>query len=205
MRRARALGGAAFAVVILGGVGAAGMAASAPTAHGVAELAGGFPDGAPARVTGGFGEDSCYACHWEGTENDGVGTLTLGGLPEVWTPGAEYLLTVEIRHPGMEVAGFQLATRWGADTTQAGALAVPDDEADRVALLEEGGVSFAQHREAGTALAAEAIGRWTVHWTAPTEPRGEVVVNLAAVAGDQDRSQMGDDVYTLEVRVPPEG
>jgi hypothetical protein len=156
-----------------------------------------FPDGAPARVTGGFGEESCFGCHWNGPENDGVGSVRLTGFPASYQEGRSYLLTLELERPGMSVAGFQMAVRTLADTTQAGAFHVPAGEAERLTVVTDRDIEFAQHLERGTILDVPGVSRWTVEWTAPSH-RGPIALHLAALAGDGDRSQMGDHVYTLE-------
>jgi hypothetical protein len=210
------LAGAAVAFVLLGAIGitgARGLASATPApvtavSHGPGST---FPDGAPARVAGGFGGDTCLACHWEfDDKEDSVGSLHVSGLPEAWTPGESYTLEIEVKRPGMAVGGFQLAARFAADTTQAGTFHIPERESGRVAILDEGGLLFAQHTEAGIS-ADEATGRvrWSVIWEAPAEGgsreqapgSGEVVLNVSAVAGDGDRSQMGDYVYSAEHRI----
>lgn len=216
-RRPAQLAGASLAVLVLGTIGLAGaingggvqgLASAAPPPvplafHGLGST---FPDGAPARVSGGFGEDTCVACHWEfEDEDDSVGSVGLSGLPESWKPGASYTLDIELERAGMAVGGFQLAARFAEDTTQAGLFHVPEHETDRVALLDEGGLLFAQHTEAGTS-GDEETGRilWSVVWEAPETDgsgNGEVVLNVSAVAGDGDRSQMGDYVYSRELRL----
>jgi hypothetical protein len=209
----------------VGWVGLAELARSAPPPQagvsvggvagspgGLVHGAAGFPDGAPARVTGGFGEDSCLSCHWEFEgQVDTRGSLLLSGVPDRWETGASYELVVEVSRPGMAVGGFQLAARFVADTTQAGTFQVPESESHRVMILEEGGLEFAQHREDGIPVIEGEDGlRWRVTWVAPDAPRaagastppgGEVALHLAGVAGDGDRSQMGDRVYTREALV----
>jgi hypothetical protein len=217
------LAGATLAFPVLGALGITGvfgpsgvqgLASEGPPgittlSHGFGGLRGvapAFPDGAPARVAGGFGGDTCLACHWEfDDEQDLVGSLQVTGIPEEWTPGTSYTLEIAVRRPGMAVGGFQLAARFAADTTQAGTFRIPDHEAERVAVLEEGGLLFAQHTEAGIPVDEEAGQvRWHVVWEAPKGDGpgdGEVVLNVSAVAGDGDRSQMGDYVYSAEFRV----
>jgi hypothetical protein len=156
-----------------------------------------FRDGPPARVTGGFGEDSCAACHFGNASNDEAGELTLEGLPERFEPDATYALEVALTHPDLAAAGFQLAIRNAGDHTQAGQIAVPAQEAERVAILEERGVQFAQHRLAAVPAAGASSLRWKLSWTAP-EQAGPVTAHVAAVAGDGDESQAGDFVYTLQ-------
>lgn len=215
--------GAAFALVALGAfgtfgtfgllgaleaTGAQGMEAAAPTDLGVPlhGLAATFPDGAPARVAGGFGGDTCLACHWEfEDEVDTKGSLRVSGLPEAWTPGASYMLEIEVERPGMGVGGFQIAARFASDTAQAGTFSIPEQESRRIAVLEEGGLLFAQHTEEGTQDIDGTEGvRWRVVWEAPAveaPDNGQVVLNVSSVAGDGDRSQMGDYVYSSEFRI----
>lgn len=156
-----------------------------------------FRDGPPAQVTGGFGGDSCIACHSGNALNDGAGQLTLQGFPERYTPGATYDLELTLsRPPAIAAAGFQLAVRL-ADSRQAGTIQVPANDQARVALLDERGVQYAHHRRAEPAPPAAETVRWKLSWTAPEEA-GEIFVHAAAVAGDGDESQTGDYVYTLE-------
>jgi len=223
--RSAGLAGAALAFLVLGATGMTGvfeasgvqaLASEVPPQrtivfHGLGSLGGlgsAFPDGAPARVAGGFGGDTCLACHWEfDDKEDSVGSLQVTGLPEEWTPGTSYTLELQVKRPGMAVGGFQLAARFATDTTQAGTFHIPEHEAERIAVLDEGGLLFAQHTEAGIPV-DEGTGRvrWHVVWEAPQRDwrgDGEVVLNVSAVAGDGDRSQMGDYVYSAEFRVLP--
>jgi hypothetical protein len=156
-----------------------------------------FRDGPPARVTGGFGEDSCAACHFGNELNESRGQLMLGGFPGIYQPGASYELELALARPGMAVAGFQLAIRSDPDGAQAGIMTVPGTEAAHTGLLTERGVQFAQHRIMRPAPGEDDQVRWNLTWTAP-ETGGRVVLHAAAVAGDGDESQAGDFAYTLE-------
>jgi hypothetical protein len=156
-----------------------------------------FRDGPPAQVTGGFGGDSCIACHSGNALNDDVGRLTLDGFPERYTPGTTYDLELTLsRPPAIAAAGFQLAVRL-ADTAQAGTIRVPAEDQTRIAVLDERGVQYAHHQLAEPAPPAVETVRWKLSWTAP-EAAGEIFVHAAAVAGNGDESQTGDYVYTLE-------
>jgi hypothetical protein len=203
-------GTALLVAVAVGGMRATGAAASPAqaTALPVGEVRPGlhlpFRDGPPARVTGGFGEDSCYACHWDGTENDEVGSLRVSGFPERFEPGASYPLELVLARPGMAVAGFQLAVRHAEDTTQAGRLEVPESEKGRVGILTEREVQFAHHLLPGIEPASADTARWSVMWTAPEGSEARVLLHVSAVAGDDDESQMGDAVYTLELASRPD-
>lgn len=166
------------------------LAALAPA---LAALA--FRDGPPARVTGGFGEDSCLACHAGNALNEPGGKLALGGFPERYAPGQVYELELVLTRASMNAAGFELAIRDADNRMQAGTLLARTDD---VALLLERGVHFAHHRRADPAQAEAGTARWKLSWAAPES--GEVVLHAAAVAADGDDSQLGDHVYTLEAR-----
>jgi hypothetical protein len=156
-----------------------------------------FRDGPPAQVTGGFGGESCIACHSGNALNDGAGQLTLQGFPERYTPGTSYDLELTLSRPPMiAAAGFQLAVRL-ADSTQAGTIQVLAEDQAHIALLDERGVQYAHHKLVEPAPPAAETVRWKLSWTAP-EAIGEIFVHAASVAGDGDESQTGDYVYTLE-------
>lgn len=155
-----------------------------------------FRDGPPAAVTGGFGEDSCYACHWDSL-NDGKGELRIVGLPERFEPGDAYPLQVVLTRPGMEVAGFQLSARFAEDGGQAGDLVPGEGEKGRVSVATQGEVQYIQHLLPGIVLAGPDSASWAMVWKAPTAS-GPVKFHVAAVAGDDDESQIGDFVYTVE-------
>jgi hypothetical protein len=186
----------------------------------------GFRDGPPARVTGGFGEDDCTACHYADMGPPASGRVVLHGLPERFTPGETYRLELMLEHVGMVTGGFQLAIRRAASEAeaeaeaeaegpvQAGSVMVPEEQAQRVGVVDERGIQFAQHRldgatanvaEADVDDAGEGTARvsWSVLWTAP-ESVLPVVVHAALVAGDGDESQIGDAVYTLQRELLPE-
>jgi len=161
-----------------------------------------FHDGPPARVTGGFSEDSCAACHREWEANEGPGGLRLIGLPDEIIPGSRIPLTVELVHGGMARSGFQMAVRWAESGEQAGVLVPAPSEADRVAQVESRMIHFVQHKALGTDVVAPDTARWNVEWVVPSaspeRPISSWTIHIAAVAADGDESQMGDYPYTLE-------
>ncbi|MEX0733236.1 MAG: choice-of-anchor V domain-containing protein [Steroidobacteraceae bacterium] len=162
-----------------------------------------FRDGPPARVTGGFGEDSCLACHSGNALNQAGGRLTLSGIPERYLPGATYELELTLsRPPKLAAAGFQLAIRRAADKMQAGTIRLSTEDEPRMGLLDERGVQFAHHRLAEAAPPGADSVRWKLSWTAPANA-GQVILHAAAVAGDGDDSQLGDYVYKLEAATEP--
>jgi hypothetical protein len=162
-----------------------------------------FPDGPPARVTGGFGEDSCQSCHWDGEVNEGPGELTVSGFPSTYEAGERYELSITLRHPELATAGFQLAIRGAEDEGQAGAFEVAGPDDDRVGILEDREVHFVHQTAVGSEPSSEKKSSWRVHWTAPGSSAARLLLHASAVAGDGDFSQMGDAVYSLELASDP--
>jgi hypothetical protein len=154
-----------------------------------------YADGAAPGFTGGFKEQACDACHFEAAVNSKPGQLTLTGVPERYTAGERYELTVTLTQSEMKIGGFQLAARFIGTGAQAGALSVrPGDE--KLLRIETGdGVQYANQLKAGTALAAPGTARWTLVWTAPPGS-GPVVFHASANAANNDEFAGGDFVYT---------
>jgi len=70
-----------------------------------------YLDGPPPAHAGGFGDDTCHACHFENELDDPGGSLTVSGVPDTFDPSAAYRITISLERPGMGRAGFQLAAR----------------------------------------------------------------------------------------------
>ena len=168
----------------------------------VATLGGapGYPEGPPAAHTGGFGEPTCHRCHFDQPMNAPGGSLTLMGVPEVYTAGARYVLTIELARPEMQRGGFQLAARFangGSVARQAGRLGMLDDRVE-VVRDDSSAVQYAHHTETGTVLAAPDTIRWMIAWSAPETATARVVFHVSANAANDDASEFGDFVYIAE-------
>ena len=162
-----------------------------------------YAEGAPPGFAGGFGEQSCHGCHFEADVNQKPGSLTLTGLPERFTPGERYTLTVSLTRPGLKLAGFQLSTRLESGA-QAGTLAAPPNSAGRVGIDAQGGIQYASQRRPGATPSAPDTAQWTVLWQAPAAPAQAVQVHVAANAADHDESARGDYVYTIVLKTSPQ-
>jgi hypothetical protein len=161
-----------------------------------------YAEGAPPGFSGGFGEQSCHACHFHNDVNSGPERVAIGGVPEQFVAGERYPLTVTLSRAGTVLAGFQLAARFKDDGTQAGTLAPAPGEGERVMVESRGGIEYANQRKAGTALAAAHTARWSLVWTAP-DTRRPVVFHVAANAGDGDGTAEGDFVETATAETMP--
>ncbi|CAN5894814.1 hypothetical protein BH23GEM9_BH23GEM9_33410 [soil metagenome] len=190
-----------------GGIGARSSAGyGAPSTAGYDAVAdprsGTHPDGPPPAHTGGFGEPTCHACHFDADANTGPGRLTLGGMPRTAVPDQEYRISILLTGPGMRAAGFQLSAR-SPDGQPAGVLEVPPEESQRVEVTTHEGVPYAHHRYDGTSPVSRDTARWIVVWRAPNPARLDVVFHAAGISGDGDLSPFGDLVYTAAERTTP--
>jgi hypothetical protein len=155
-------------------------------------------DRPPTRHSGGFGEPSCHACHFDQDVNRGGGAVLLQGLPERITPGAAYALTVVVTQPKMAAAGFQLTARHESGS-QAGALRPAARETGRVDVTVDSTIAYVHHLYDGT-LPVKDTARWSIVWEAPRDAR-PVTFHIAANAANDDASPLGDAIYTHTVRV----
>lgn len=150
--------------------------------------------------TGGFGEMTCQQCHWENPLNDPSGRIALTGIPDTYTPGTQYLITITLARPDLMRAGFQMSAREGGINMNAGTDAGVLRPTDELTTTVRGGpgntVTYVQHTEAGTKLTTPGTATWTVEWTAPDLPDVPVVFNVAANAASDDASPLGDFIYT---------
>jgi len=152
-----------------------------------------YKDGPPPNMTGGFGAETCRMCHTGNPLNAPGGSLRIVGLPERYSPGARYAVTVMLNREGLYIGGFQLASRT-RDGDPAGSWRVQDDRAKAAG-------AWVQHTLRGSRAQMDGENRWQVEWTAPNPAAGEIVFNAAANASNDDVSALGDFIYTSELRV----
>ena len=155
-----------------------------------------YSQGPPPSHTGGFGDPTCQACHMGGPLNDPAGSFTVSGLPGTYTPGEEYELLIRLARPDLTRGGFQLAARYAEGDmagSQAGALSA-SGSAQHV-VTGPMGVHYAQHTSDGT-FATDGAVAWRVTWQAPTHDKPSVVLHAAAIASNDDDSELGDGAYT---------
>lgn len=160
-----------------------------------------YREGPPPAHTGGFGEPTCAECHFGADLNDDAGSLTLDA-PATFQPGETYRLEVRLAHPELAAAGFQLAVRFPAGKaagTRAGRLA-PVDGRTMVTVDSATGVGYGHHTPEGARLPESGPARWVLEWTAP-DTAADVVVHAAANAANDDASEFGDFIFTVERRL----
>ncbi len=183
-----------FATLAAGALGLSGTGAGVSS----------HPHGPPIGHTGGFGEPTCRACHESEEVNAPGGRLTVEGLPGLYEPGRAYDLRVRLVRTDMRRAGFQLALRYAAGDSSGRQAGVVAGALPRVVVVTErpSRLAYAQHTMEGSALSGGSTS-WIVRWTAPFPGRGPVVLHVAANAGNDDNSPLGDYVYIDSVRSDP--
>ena len=166
----------------------------------------GYLDGPPPAHTGGFGDDTCHACHFENDLDAPGGSLTLGSVPETFDPAVTYRITVSLERPRMGGAGFQLAARVSEGNgvgEPAGALQALDGDERVQVVAGSDGVTYAQHTEPGTALTGPETTSWTLEWRSPADGTASVTFHAAANAANNDASEFGDFIYTTSATARP--
>lgn len=205
-------------VAAVAALAGAGLLAALALVH--ARPAAANSDGPLPGFTGGFGEPTCHACHFDAPEEPASGELLLSGVPESYRPGAEYAVTVTLRDRRLERAGFQLTARFEGDGAPAGRQAgrlltpLPGEErrdgsgaGPRIEVVEhrKPPVLYARQTRAGSEPVAAHEAAWTVTWIAPEEPAGPVLFHAAANAGNDDDSEFGDVIHLTTARSRPAG
>lgn len=157
----------------------------------------------PAR-TGGFGEMTCHQCHSNNPLNDPLGQLTLSGVPESYTPGKQYLITVAVAHPQLSRAGFQLSARFatGEDAGRNAGSFRPVDGLTEVVPDDGGRIMYVQHTAMGASVSMRGSGRWNIEWTPPVTAT-PISFHLAANAANGDGLSRDDFVYTATATSQP--
>jgi hypothetical protein len=154
----------------------------------------------PLAHTGGFGEPTCRQCHFDGPAQP-TATVSLGGVPEHYGPGAVYRLEVLIRDSTAKNGGFQLAARVAAGShagAQAGTLCAMDA---RVAVVRDS-ASRVQYASHAGAAGADSL-HWQLEWRAPRDDVGSVIFHVAANAANDDDSMLGDVILLASRETRP--
>lgn len=181
-------------LVLLGGLTATVVALAAAAAHPTHGGVTAFPDGPPPARTGGFGEQTCHACHFDNAVNEPGGTLSISGVPAAYAAGERYRLTVALRGGELMAGGFQLAARFADGGAQAGALRSVDERTQVNPGLGTA-IQYASHARPGIEPSGDGHIEWVIEWTAPAAG-GPVVFHASALSGNGDGSPLGDRVYT---------
>lgn len=174
-----------------------GLAAAALTV-----AAGAYRDGPPPAHTGAFGEPDCGACHFDAIRDDDAGSLRIR-VPGSYRPGATYTVTIEIAHPELAAAGFQVAARFTGGAHPGGQAGRLEAVGARTRVeVGPDGVVYATHTDRGVPPSGPGRTEWALRWTAPAGG-GDVSFDAAAQVANDDDSEFGERLYLGSRRVAP--
>lgn len=175
---------------------AAGMApAVLALLCGVAGAARAMPGAMPWDHAGGPGRPDCTACHFDRPAVEPSAALRLSGLPENIVPGKAYDLRLRLKADGLVTAGFLLRAesgRAGEEGTGSGAFLPADGRAE----AKDGAI---RSTEAGARQKSSGAAEWRFSWRAPDDLAETLTFYLAAVAGNDDESPLGDRVHLRQI------
>jgi len=155
--------------------------------------------------TGAPGELTCSAaeCHLGSPVNSGGGTLTISGVPDNYTPNAEYDITVTISQAGRERFGFQ-TTVIDSNGNPAGTISRTETSRTLLSTSQINSRQYINHSFNGTSPNGGANqGRWTFRWKAPAQAAGTITFYAASNAANDDGAQTGDLIYTKNASTQP--
>ena len=140
----------------------------------------------PNEKTGAPNENNCSQCHTGNTLNAAGGSLMLT-TPDVYTPGMQYDIVVELSRAGQSKWGFQM-TALNSNDARAGAFAISNGNTQK--LEEANSRQYIEHKS------ASGTNRWTFKWTAPTTDVGQITFYAAGNAANNANGALGDYIYT---------
>ena len=136
---------------------------------------------------------STSGCHNDLPVDTGSGSVTIGGLPSVWSASTTYPLTVTVGHSGQSLFGFQM-TAVDSNGTRAGTFT-----AGSGTQLEFAAPSGIEH---SFPKAGSGSGTFAFAWTSPSSiSTGNVRFNVAGNAANGNFASNGDFIYSTEETV----
>ncbi len=156
----------------------------------------GFSSGPPDGVAGNPpSANNCTICHVGFPVNSGDGALELVGVPTAPVVGVTYDLIVRLQDLGQARWGFEL-TVLDANDQPAGEL-IASDPVNTQLSETPGNPTYLKHTSLGTAPGSSGPQEWTFQWLATSSD--PVVFYAAGNAANNDASQFGDYIYTIEL------
>jgi hypothetical protein len=144
-------------------------------------------------------ENTCVMCHLDYPLNpDGLGKMTLIGVPATYVPGKIYALELQVSHPEANRWGFQLTAVAGKDLHGAGDFApMAQDKTTQRVASDVGNRVYIEHGETGkaTGVGQKNTFSWRFNWTAPGVADGDVLFYGAFNAANGDGNNGGDKIY----------
>ncbi|MEO6221165.1 MAG: choice-of-anchor V domain-containing protein [Ginsengibacter sp.] len=154
------------------------------------------PQGATGATPGVTCSNQSVGCHSSFPDNSGGGSVTVTGLPTIYTPGVTYNFSLTITH------GLADRTRWGfsilannsGGTTIGSFSSTNPNASPNGAELSHGSATIPSFAPVTPAQSAYTFDN--LSWTAPATDIGPVTFYYAGVAADNAGGAAGDYVYT---------
>lgn len=158
-----------------------------------------YDDGPPDGMAGDPpSSETCLLCHSDFPLNSGAGQLALLGVPQTFTPGQSYGLTIELDDPAQQRWGFEL-TVLDAANEAAGTLVVTDPVNTQLSDNPAPAADYLKQTWDGTYAGTAGPAHWDFTWVAPAA--GDVTFYLAGNAADYNHAPTGDYIYAIQVAV----
>lgn len=160
--------------------------------------------GPPLGFTGAPGEGTCVGCHYTYELNSGSGKVRISGLPDNYTPGQTYTVSVTVTHPTARRWGFELtAIDTNGTSSTIGSLNLTDStNTDRRSTTISGqSRTYVHHTGSGTFPNQAGSASWSFTWTAPVSNVGVITFYVAGNAANNQVTPEGDYIYTTSVVV----
>jgi uncharacterized protein (TIGR03437 family) len=157
--------------------------------------------GPPAARTGAPSEQTCAlsGCHASNALNSGPGMVAITGMPDNYTPGQDYTITITATFAGRSRFGFQ-ATILNDPGQSAGTLTVTDST---VTSLQNGTIGGNLRRYIAHTRSGNAQSSWSFRWTAPATAVGRITAYTAVNCADGNGGASNDFIYTTSKSSQP--
>jgi hypothetical protein len=158
---------------------------------------------APLGSTGAPGDFTCAksGCHVGSELNAGLAQLNLdfNTSAQNYQPNEVYDMSVSLTQQGIERFGFQVLAL-NAQNENVGEFIITDSARTQT---QQGvgpyqGKTYLTYKYAGTNPFSAGLGKWDFKWKAPSTNQGEIKIFVAAVAANNDGTDLGDTVYTKQ-------
>jgi len=137
--------------------------------------------------SGGAPGFDCIDCH-AGAEDKNI-EINLYGVPQNYTPGKEYLITLEIKSDSESIG----ETQGGFAVSASGGKLIVVDKVN-TQLLE----GYLTHTNEGSRYRS-----WKFKWKAPSKGTDDVTIDVMCVAANGDFSSDMDAVGTQSIKIAP--
>ncbi len=152
------------------------------------------PDAGYTNAPGDLG--NCTSCHDTYHDpNVGSGSVSMNGIPAIYTPGQQYTVSVTVQQGHRQRYGFQL-TALDMNGHRAGTLASLGSDTLVNPETGAGERQYIEHTEIGTFPNGSSSRTWQLRWTAPDTDIGTVRFWFAGNAANGDGTNQGDYIYT---------